>query len=580
MGTGISEGVRDQLEKILSSEGFSRNERLSAFLRFVVEQELSGGGDQLKESVIGVEVFGRQPGYDPRQDSVVRTEAAKLRARLAKYYESVRGPVVIELPKGTYRPVFREFASEPDPKQSLRFLNARVVWLAAATGFLIVAAFALSWWRFHRNAPIPIAVLPLINLSQDPSNDYFTDALTGELIRDLSIIDGLAVRSQTSSFVFKGKPQNIRDAGKQLNVEYILEGSVLRSGQQLRINTQFIRVRDDFPLWSGKYDREATDIFAIQDEISRGIVNSLRLRLGGGRRRYEASVEAYDLYLRGRAFEMQPALSGIERSVSPYEQAIAKDASFAPAYAGLALAYAGISGFDRFSEAERADQMSKMRAAAGKALQLDPLLAEAHAALGTAYARDAQWDQSRASFLRAIELDPGNSFLRSQFVLNLLLPLNRIAEAVAQLRLAVASDPLSPDLQRQLTQVLCSAGRFQEAARHCGSQCAEVLLAQGRADEVVRGLQGQAESAVLGRAYALVGRREEAEKIATGLRRPIGQAAILTALGDKDRAFEALERAIPLGPVRLGRALTYAEFAPLRGDPRLKALRKKVGLPD
>ena len=158
-----------------------------------------------------------------------------------------------------------------------------------------MATSVMGWWRFRQNAPIPIAVLPLINLSQDPSNDYFADGLTSELIRNLSIIDGLTVRSQTSSFVFKGKLQNVSDAGKQLNVEYILEGSVLRSGQQLRINAQFIRVRDDFPLWSGKYDREATDIFAIQEEISRGIVNSLRLKLGRGRRRYEASVEAYDL---------------------------------------------------------------------------------------------------------------------------------------------------------------------------------------------------------------------------------------------------------------------------------------------
>jgi tetratricopeptide (TPR) repeat protein len=359
-----------------------------------------------------------------------------------------------------------------------------------------------------------------------------------------------------------------------------LEGSILRSGQQLRINAQFIRVRDDFPVWSGKYDREATDIFAIQEEISRGIVNSLRLKLGRGRRRYEMSTDAYDLYLRARALEMQPRLSGLEKSVGPFDQTIAKDTSFAPAYAGLAFAYAGLSGFDRFTEAERADQMSKMRAAAEKALQLDPLLAEAHVALGTVYAREAQWDQSRASFLRAIELDPGNSFLRSQFVGNLLLPLNRIAEALAQTRLAVISDPLSPDIQRQLTQVLCSAGRFQEAARHCGPECAEVLFAQGRADEVIRILQGQPASAVLGRAYALTGRREDAERIAAVQRRPIGQAAIFTALGDKDRAFEALDRAIPLGPVRLGRDLSYAEFAPLHGDPRLKALRKKVGLPD
>ena len=120
----------------------------------------------------------------------------------------------------------------------------------------------------------------MTNLSQDPANDYFADGLTDEIIRNLSIIDGLAVRSQTSSFVFKGKPRNVREAGKQLEADYILEGSVLRAGQQLRINAQLVRVRDDFPLWSGRYDRELTDVFAIQDEISRGIVNSLRLKLG------------------------------------------------------------------------------------------------------------------------------------------------------------------------------------------------------------------------------------------------------------------------------------------------------------
>src|SRR5262249_17295214 len=130
---------------------------------------------------------------------------------------------------------------------------------------------------------------------------YFADGLTHEIIHNLSIIDGLAVRSQTSSFAFKGKPQNVRESGRQLGADYILEGSILRVGQQLRINAQLVRVRDDFPLWSGRYDRELTDIFAIQDEIAHGIVNSLRLKLGGGRRRYETSAEAYDLYLRARA---------------------------------------------------------------------------------------------------------------------------------------------------------------------------------------------------------------------------------------------------------------------------------------
>ena len=156
------------------------------------------------------------------------------------------------------------------------------------------------------------------------------------------------MRSQTSSFAFKGKPRNVREAGKQLEADYILEGSVLRAGQQLRINAQLVRVRDDFPLWSGKFDRELTDVFAIQDEISRGIVNSLRLKLGRGRRRYETSPEAYDLYLRARALQIQRGLSGYDQSIGLFEEAIAKDPSFAPAYAGLAAAHAARSGQFRF----------------------------------------------------------------------------------------------------------------------------------------------------------------------------------------------------------------------------------------
>ena len=167
---------------------------------------------------------------------------------------------------------------------------------------MLVVAVGSSWRYGHRSTLIPIAVLPLTNLSPDSENGYFADGLTDELIRNLSIIEGLAVRSRTSSFVFKGEGHSAREVGKQLDVDYILEGSVLHAGQQLRINAQLVRVRDDFPLWSGKFDREWKDIFAIQDEISRGIVNSLRLKLGNGQRRYETSPEAYDLFLRGRAF--------------------------------------------------------------------------------------------------------------------------------------------------------------------------------------------------------------------------------------------------------------------------------------
>src|SRR5207248_2487423 len=199
-------------------------------------------------------------------------------------------------------------------------------------------------------------------------------------------------------------PRNIRDAGKQLDAEYILEGSVLRAGHQLRINAQLVRVRDDFPLWSGRYDRELPDVLAIQDEISRGIVNSLRLKLGRGRRRYEISAEAYDLYLRARASATQ-RFPGDKEVIDLFEKAIAKDSSLAPAWAGLAGSYAFLSAI-RPNGRDHDERLSRMRAAAEKAIQLDPLLAEAHSALGTAYARDGQWDRAELSLRRAIQIDP------------------------------------------------------------------------------------------------------------------------------------------------------------------------------
>jgi len=620
METSSSEAVRSQLEKVLASEGFARNDRISSFLRFVVEQELSGSGHQLKESVIGVEVFGRRPDYDVRQDSIVRTEAGKLRARLAKYYatEGAAGELIINLPKGGYRPVFQpvEVTKEGTPvsrlpkRQWSRLQMPSVgiwAWVVIAVGLAIGLA-TLAWWQLlHKSEPIPIAVLPLINLSQDPANDYFADGLTDEIIRNLSIIDGLAVRSQTSSFAFKGKPLNVRDAGKQLDAEYILEGSVLRSGQQLRIDAQLVRVRDDTPLWSGKYDQELTDIFAIQDEISRGIVNSLRLKLNAGRRRYETSAEAYDLYLRARA--MGILLADSDQGVDLYEQAIAKDTSFAPAYAALASMYVFRTGEDRidWTGPSRAEEMSRMRVVIGKAVQLDPLLAEAQEALGSVQARDAQWEQSEKSFRRALELDPNSSSARLHFAQNLLLPLGRIEEAVAQDLIAEKTDPLSRDVRTNLAYALISAGRFDEASAQCKKPCrgdsvsqGRIKLLQGRINEAIPIIEARfheqlrtnpqsarsarSRAAVageqLGYAYALAGRRDDAEKIAAWGPLPIEQATIFVALGDKDRAFEALDRAIPLGPVRIGRDLTRPELAPLRGDPRLKTLRKKIGLPE
>ena len=592
-----AEVVQKHLERVLASSGFARNERLSRFLRFITQEEMNGRGSELKESLIGVEVFGRKPGFDPKQDSTVRSEAARLRARLAEYYDGdgKGDTLIIELPKGGYVPRFRRNepqAPERDAKRARRFQ----VWQVALVAGLALVLAAIGFWLWNRRTgPISIAVLPLTNLSTDPADEYFADGVTDEIIRNLSILDGLAVRSQTSSFAFKGKPHNIREVGRQLDVDYILEGSVLRAGQQLRINAQLVRVRDDFPLWSGRYDRHLNDVFAIQDELSRNLVNQLRLKLGRGRRRYETSVEAYDWYLRARALE-NSGLSGREASVIPFQQAIARDGSFAPAYAGLAAAYVVRSG-DGGHRPGRDEELGVMQATAEKAIELDPLLAEAHAALGMTYSRVGQWQQAEQRFRRAIELDGNNSTTRTDFAMSLLLPLGRVDEAVREMRAAERSDPLSSAIHIFFGYALLAAGRYEEAVQDCQqassgnplkNECLGRARAQeGKFDDAIRLLANSTTNwGYLAYAYGKAGRRAEAEKLMADApalyphnRGGFQYALAFAGLGDKEQAVKQLERMANLGPVRLGRDLTYPELALVRGDPRVQALRKKVGLP-
>jgi tetratricopeptide (TPR) repeat protein len=243
-----------------------------------------------------------------------------------------------------------------------------------------------------------------------------------------------------------------------------------------------------------------------------------------------------------------------------------------------------------------AGELPKMRAAAHKAIELDPLLAEAQDALALAYSRDAQWEQSEKSFRRAIELDPNCAMYYGHFAMYVLLPLGRVGEAVRQLRLAEQADPLSYEVHFDASYVLFAAGRYNEASRHCEQLPADapdkswcfgrLRLEQGKIDESIQILEAAFHRdgrvmGELGLAYARGGRREEAEKLASASGAdPLTQARIFAGLGDTDRVFEALDRGTAAGPFRLGRAVAFPEFAFLRGDPRLKALRKKVGLPE
>lgn len=483
-----------------------------------------------------------------------------------------------------------------EPKPS--FLNWRQVVMAVA----VLAALAVgSWWLVRQSAnAYTIAVLPFKNLSAEPNSDYFSDGLTDEIISNLSIIDGLQVKSRTSSFLFKDKPRNIREIGDELGAKLVLEGSVLRSGDKLRINARLVRVSDDVPLWSNSFDRELKDVFAIQDEISRSIVNQLRLKLGQGQRRYNTNLEAYDLYLKARTLSESPGLPeglmNLRAGISLFEQVIANDSAFAPAYAGLATAYGWLSLTPRSFPPDEA--YAKMRASAEKALQLDPLLAEAYASMGLVYARDRNWQDSERAFQRSIELNPSLSESRQNFAMSALFPVGKLEEAVRQLRKAVELDPLSAGVRDSLDHVLVSAGRYDEVLENCrrilrenpNDNAAEQLFARalmhkGRLNEATAIFEkqdraGTGSPGFLGYAYAMAGRRADAEKVAAKYPNwPWVHVLVYAGLGDKDRTFQSLEKMAAIHDPRVGAYLTYPETALLRSEnKRLTEFRQTLGM--
>jgi TolB-like protein/tRNA A-37 threonylcarbamoyl transferase component Bud32/Flp pilus assembly protein TadD len=439
-----------------------------------------------------------------------------------------------------------------------------------------------------------IAVLPLQNLSAEPDSDYFVDGLTDEIIRNLAVIEGLEVRSRTSSFAFKDKPRNLRDVGQQLGVNLVVEGSIMRSGSRLRINAQLVQVADDVPLWAERYDRELKDVFAIQDEISRAIINKLRLTLGRGQRRYDTNLEAYELYLKGRAVVARRGILNAQKAAQLFEQVIERDAAFALAYAGLVDAYAFMSMGVEGLPSETA--LSRMRPAAVKAIELDPILAEAHAGMGLLHSRERDWENAQRSFQRAIELNPSLTRTYTNYVTSTLVPLGRLDEAMRLLEEALRADPLSLDVRRELAMVQIMAGRYGEAIANLQRvravdpdfPFAELFLARaltfaGRLPEALLIWDHRKEEGIwqhwMAYAYVMAGRRSEVERFASSEDHPLRLAFIYAALGDKDRAFEALDRAADILPHRVGLVLMHPEMAPLRGDPRFAAVRRKLGLP-
>src|SRR5260370_14969243 len=327
------EPIQVELKKILASRILAGSGQLRPFLRFTVEQTLRGHGDQIKEYTLGVEACAGGESSDQQTDNIVRAKAGKLRSKLEAYYstEGCDDPLLIEYPKGSYVPVFRG-RELPAPEPPARFvLRRKMLWAATAAAAMVAVA---AYWIIVKQRPKPaagsavpsIAVLPFVDMSAGKDQEYFCDGITEELINTLAKVEGLRVVARTSAFEFKGKGQDIRKIGGQLNVGAVLEGSVRKAGDKLRVTAQLNNVADGYHLWSETYDREMKDVFAIQEEISQAIVNILRVKLAANRpvlvKRYSDDLEVYNLYLKGRHDLNTTRTERLKVAIEEFERAL------------------------------------------------------------------------------------------------------------------------------------------------------------------------------------------------------------------------------------------------------------------
>lgn len=576
------QAVRIQAEKIASSKTFRASERMSRLLRFVVQRSLAGQGSELKEYLLGVEVFDRTSAFDPRTDPIVRVEARRLRSKLKAYYEGEgqEDDLIIEIPTGCYAAVFR-MRGESRPEAAV-----------------------------EENPATSIAVLPFSNLSPEPDGEYFSDGLTEELIHALTKVRGLRVVAWTTAAQLKEGRDDYAAVGRRLMVGSVLQGSVRRSGERIRITVRLVLTESGQYLWAETYDRWMADLFDIQEDIAREIADSLRVQLLGcpapmdsARRRW--NVDAYDRYLQGRYQWNKRTREGFQAAIQLFSQAVAIDAAFAPAYAGLADSYSVMAelGF-----ASTKDTMPMAKSAALRALELDPDLAEAHTSLGLIESLyEWRWKEAGARYRRALELHPGYATAQHWYACDYLAMLGRFDEAIERVKLAVQLDPLSIAIQDSMALTYLLAHRYDEAleeyqrgleihGRHYKfvTGMGRVYTHMGRYDEALalfeegRSMPANLPSLLgaMAQAYGLAGQPDRARELLCELEETARHRYVPSTaralghlgLGEKEIALDWLEGACERRELPVSSLGVHPGYDLLHGEPRYEALVRKLGL--
>jgi serine/threonine-protein kinase len=609
--------VRAQLERILESPLFQAADRRSKLLRYLVEKALADEAGSLKESVIATEVFGRGADYDPQIDSIVRVEIGRLRSRLTEYYGTA-GPneaVRIEIPKGGYKPIFQAKdvprepvlppAPAPVPPSRLR---GRIA--IAAVVILAIGAGVWAWWAASAASEISsIAVLPFLNLSGDPANEYLGDGISEEVTEALSESDGMRVVSRTSAFQFKGKSADIREIGQRLGASAVLEGSVAPRGGGFHVVAQLIRVRDGLHLWSQSYDGNAVELPALEARIADTVREKLGAPSSPKRSAQSAEVptansaEAHDLYLRA-AFEFnRRTVASTRTAIQLAQEAAARDPSYSQPYvlmAGCESMLTTLLAEKPHAAAERARQYI------AKALDIDP---KNSVALGQKamldYVDGWDWPQAEREFQRT--LATGSHGAVENLYGWCLMTRGRFSEARKHLQMAADLDPLSLGPQLNQVEELAYEGNLK------GSQAKvdqilktapsnPVALAQKATLAVFSGdcAGATASSSKLLQLYpqlafgevsalgsdGVCGRRDQAELRLAGILAhnasgKIGNytiADIFAYRGDADKAIAYLQesadrREPPVLYLKIDHLLDK-----IRNDPRFTALERRIGL--